>query len=85
MRFRFLALTIAIAVLSSFATWKLATAQVTAARPVNPPRVMSGADVGFRVEALRGRTPVGVFVVNVNGQWVEAEISPGSIRSLSAR
>jgi hypothetical protein len=84
MRFRFLALTIAIAVLSSFATWKVATAQVTAAKPV-PPRVMSGEDIGFRVESLRGATPVGRLVIKVNGNWVEADVAPASIRSLSTQ
>ena len=39
-----------------------------------PPRIISGADVGFRVTGLRGDTPVGVVVLRVNGRWVEAEI-----------
>ena len=82
MRFRFLALTVVIAVLSSLVTWKVATAQVTAAKPVAW-RVMSGDDVGFRVEALRGATPVGRLVIKVNGQWVEADTAPGSVRPLS--
>jgi len=84
MRFRFLALTVVIAVLSSLITWKVATAQVTAVKPVTP-RVMSGEDIGFRVEALRGATPVGRLVVKVNGQWVEADVAPASIRSLSTQ
>ena len=50
------------------------TAQVVAVRPV-PPKVMTGADVGFRVEGIRGSTPVGVIVVRVNGEWVEADIA----------
>jgi hypothetical protein len=38
------------------------------------PRVMTGSEVGFRVEGLRGGTPVGTIVVQVNGQWVAADI-----------
>jgi hypothetical protein len=46
--------------------------------PVTP-RIVTGGDVGFRVEGLRGgSTPVGTFVVRVNGEWVEAEVKlPG--------
>jgi hypothetical protein len=36
------------------------------------PRVVSGADIGFRVEGtdLSGR-PTGTFMVRVNGEWME--------------
>ena len=58
------------------------------------PRILSGDDVGFRVEGQRsesrtdrqtGRTaPVtiltGQLMVKVNGQWVEAEINGGRVR-----
>ena len=50
-----------------------------------PPKVMTGADIGFRVEGLRGDTPVGTLVVKVNGEWVEAEIVVPNPRSLSTR
>lgn len=61
------------------------TAQSVAIERVTP-RIMSGGDVGFRVEGLRGGTPVGTVVVQVNGQWVAAEIgSPGSTTPLSRR
>ena len=65
-----------------------ATAWVTAqAVVVNKvaPKVMTGADIGFRVEGLRGDTPVGTLVVKVNGEWVEAEIVTPNPRSLSTR
>jgi hypothetical protein len=84
MRFRLFALTIAIAILSSLATWKVATAQVTAIRPIEP-RVISGADIGFRVDSLRGATPLGRLVIKVNGQWVETDIGPGWVQPLSTR
>ena len=39
--------------------------------PVTP-RVMSGADLGFRVEGLDwAGKPVGHIVIRVNGEWVE--------------
>jgi hypothetical protein len=34
------------------------------------PQVLSGSDVGFRVEGIMGDTPVGRLVVRVNGNWV---------------
>jgi hypothetical protein len=39
-----------------------------------PFKVLAGPDVGFRVEGLRGATPVGRIVVRVNDNWVEAEL-----------
>jgi hypothetical protein len=55
--------------------------------PVPTPTVMSGNDIGFRVEGLRGRTtPVGRLVIRINGQWVEPELSePIQPRRLTAR
>lgn len=37
------------------------------------PTVISGSDIGFRMEGRRGNTPVGRLVVRVNGRWVEVE------------
>jgi hypothetical protein len=49
------------------------------------PRVISGSDLGFRVEGIRGgKVPVGTLVVRINGEWVEAdtltafEVRPGT-------
>jgi len=47
-------------------------------------RVFSGPDLGFRVDARKGNTPIGRFVVRVDGQWVEIEES-ASIRRLTVR
>ncbi len=52
-----------------------------AATPV-PPRVVSGGDVGFRIESMKGGTPVGTLVVKVNGEWVAADFS-GGLKRLS--
>lgn len=43
-----------------------------------PPTVLSGADIGFRVEGRKGNTPVGTLVVRANGQWVEVQFSTGA-------
>jgi hypothetical protein len=42
-----------------------------------PPTIISGSDLGFRIEGRRGNTPIGTLVVRINGQWVEAESIPG--------
>ena len=36
------------------------------------PHVLSGGDIGFRVEGNRGDYPVGTLVVRLNGRWVDA-------------
>ena len=75
-------------ILCSLATWKWASAQAAAQAigitPV-PPRVMTGNELGFRVEGLRGETAVGRLVVRVNDQWVDAEVAPLQTRQLSQR
>ena len=63
-------------IFSAVTAW--AASQLVAVEPVTP-RIVTGGDVGFRVEGLRGgTTPVGTLVVRVNGEWVEAEVKlPG--------
>jgi hypothetical protein len=65
------------------------TAQVVQPGPFDQPRILSGDDIGFRVDGQRreprtdrltGRTApttilTGQLMVRVNGQWVEADIS----------
>jgi hypothetical protein len=41
-------------------------------RPV-PPLVLSGSDIGFRVEGRKGTAAVGHFVVRIGGRWVDVE------------
>ena len=80
-------------VVSMFAAGMWGHAQV--AQPPREPRpapsqsqpqqtVISGAELGFRVDARKGKTPIGRFVVRVDGQWVEIEES-ASIRRLTVR
>jgi hypothetical protein len=49
-----------------------------------PPTVLSGSDVGFRVEGQRAGKPVGNVVVRVNGQWMEVEFGT-VVRQLPAK
>jgi hypothetical protein len=69
-----------LAVLMVVAATAWVTAQAVRVQPV-PPKVMTGADIGFRVEGLRGSTPVGTIVVKVNDEWVAAEVAIPSPRS----
>lgn len=45
-----------------------------------PPVVLSGTDLGFRVEGPRDGDRVGRLVVRIDGQWVEAASAPAVVR-----
>ena len=77
MRHTVIAFACFVLVLAGATAWS--RAQSIAITPVTP-RVLSGADVGFRVEGLRGNTPVGQVVVRVNGQWIAVELASGMTR-----
>jgi hypothetical protein len=47
-----------------------------------PPTVLSGGNIGFRVEGYSGDVAVGKLVVQVNGKWIETDFS-GGVRRLS--
>jgi hypothetical protein len=50
-----------------------------------PPQIISGADIGFRVDSVApDGTPVGRIVVHQKGQWVEVTLAGSSIRRLTA-
>lgn len=40
-------------------------------RPMEGPTVVSGGDVGFRIERTQDGIPAGRVVVRVNGTWVD--------------
>lgn len=56
-----------------------AAASLTLAQTAQPqPRIVSGDDIGFRVDSTdRTGRPVGTLMVRVNGEWVEAGWSGG--------
>ena len=59
------------------ALWTVGSA-LTAQTPEK--RVVSGSDLGFRIDSERGGVPTGRFVVRVNGQWVEVKETVGAAR-----
>lgn len=60
-------------VLLGLAGWSRAQ-PVIVTRPVNPPVVLAGPDVGFRMTGLKGDTPVGQLVVRTkDGEWKAVE------------
>src|SRR3954464_2297840 len=40
---------------------------------LDSPTILTGDDVGFRLEHMRDRLPVGRVVVRVDGRWVEPQ------------
>jgi hypothetical protein len=63
----------------------LVSAQLLQDRPVQPPIVLSGSDVGFRVEGQRGDVVTGTLVVRVDGKWIDAQLVGRGPLKLSAR
>ena len=67
-------LTVVAAMASAFAS-----AQARQAQPQTTPDIISGSDLGFRVDgtsAGRAGGPTGTLMIRVNGIWVEAAIAP---------
>ncbi len=66
------------ALLASAAT---AVATATLQLPPDPrtPRILTGPDVGFRLDGTdpRNGRPTGTLMVRINGQWVETSAVPG--------
>jgi hypothetical protein len=49
----------------------------------NEPRVLSGSDLGFRIEGMsRDGAPIGALVVRIDGKWVSPQFQP-SIRRVT--
>ena len=38
-----------------------------------PAAVISGSDIGFRPEGWNGKARTGIWLVRINGEWVEAQ------------
>jgi hypothetical protein len=71
---------------ATFAAGRSTDAQAPVPPPAQSqaPTVISGGDIGFRVDAQKGNTPVGRLVVRINGQWIEPAFATGPQR-LTAR
>ena len=65
---------VVLAVLLGAGAWGYA--QAVMPEPVAPV-VISGSEIGFRLEARKGDKAVGRLVVRVDGRWVEAEFAGG--------
>lgn len=57
-----------------------AVAQSASVTPLQKPVVVSGDDVGFRIEGHQGATPVGTLVIRVDGRWVEPKSQPQPVK-----
>jgi hypothetical protein len=44
------------------------------------PTIVSGADIGFRIERTRDGIPIGKVVVRVDGRWIDTEMSASSVQ-----
>lgn len=75
MRFR-IAITI-VWVASLLAVGALAREQAHSFSPLpGGPVVVSGDDIGFRIEGTLGGAPAGTVVIRRNGEWVEPAWKP---------
>jgi len=63
---------VTVAALASAQTWRMT--------PLPSPVVLSGSDIGFRVEGQIDNAPAGTLVVRVNGQWVVPRTPTGPAR-----
>ena len=83
-RFVFFAIWVVSIVIAAGA-WSFAQAPTPAPRgPATPgTTILSGADLGFRIDRFDGQTPIGAFVIRQNGQWVEVRESVGPRRVTS--
>lgn len=53
-------------------------AVAVAAGQSNEPRVLSGSDLGFRVDGIaKDGAPIGTIVVRVDGKWVSPQFQSG--------
>jgi len=48
------------------------------------PTIISGSDLGFRVERQRGDHVTGTFLVRINGNWWDVEPTAG-VKALSGK
>ena len=42
--------------------------------------IISGADIGFRIERMRDGIPIGKVVVRVDGRWIDTEMAASSVQ-----
>jgi hypothetical protein len=70
---------LASSILAVVVTGITAAAVAQSQKPNDNVRVLSGSDLGFRVERMEGSRAVGTFVVKVEDKWVEVTLSPKAV------
>ena len=80
MSFRVLVMLVVLWLTSLFAVGTVARTQLYGLEPLPEPVVMSGSEIGFRVEGWNGHEPVGRVVIRVNGEWVAPQFGGGLVR-----
>ena len=78
MRTRTIVVVGAVWVASLFVAGKVATAQARGFVRLPEPKVLSGADLGFRVDGMYGEMPAGTVVIRVNGKWIQPVAAPST-------
>lgn len=73
-------LKLALAWLLSLVVVSAASRLMLAQTAATDKKIISGSDLGFRIDSDRGGIPTGRFVVRVNGTWVEVKESVGATR-----
>lgn len=86
MRTRYVVIALVWAVsLGLTATWTGAQSRPRQWTPLAEPVVKTGDELGFRVEWMYGRVPVGHLVIRQNDQWVDVRVGePGDRQVLPA-
>jgi hypothetical protein len=55
-----------------------AAGEVAAHGQSNEPRVLSGSDLGFRIDGIaKDGAPIGTIVVRIDGKWVSPQFQSG--------
>ena len=67
-----------VAVIAAVGSLVLAQAPLRPSAPAVDPHVISGPDLGFRVERQQGDRLLGTLVVRVNGKWVDVGAAGGT-------
>jgi hypothetical protein len=84
MKSRTIVVVVAIALVSLVSGWLSAQAyQLRSVTPVQPAVVMSGGDIGFRIEGRSGDVQVGTLVVKIDGRWMPTDAPSHPIQKVT--
>jgi hypothetical protein len=84
MSFRKLLVVVVLCFVTLAAAGLVAWAQAPSAKPV-PPTIISGPDLGYRMEGRDSGRAVGTLMVKINGEWVEATVGRAGVQKLTTR